>query len=155
MNHAQQQGVAMIEVLVSVLILSIGLLGLAGLQTTGLKVNHSSMLRSEATLKAYDMLDRMRANMSAVTAGNYNNINSMPSDPGCISSGCSAAQMAQYDAYEWNQSLSDTLPSGQGTVSGDGSNFTITVMWDDDRTGTTGTGCGPGDLVCFQVSARL
>jgi len=149
------QGFTMIEILVAIVVLSIGLVGLASLQLNGLKYNHSAYLRSQATVLAYDMIDRMRANMAAVTSGNYNNISGIPNDPGCISTDCTPSQMAQYDAREWNQSLAATLPSGQGTVTGDGTNFSITVMWDDDRTGATGTNCGSGDLKCFTMATEL
>jgi len=153
--HKFNNGFTLFEVLISVLVLSVGLLGLAGLETAGQRDNHSAYLRSQAVLMAYDMVDRMRANMGGVTAGDYDSISGIPSDPGCLSSGCSAAQMAQYDAYEWNTQLAQLLPSGQGKVAKSGSMFTVTVMWDDDRSGATGTGCGAGDLKCLTVSTQL
>jgi type IV pilus assembly protein PilV len=68
--------------------------------------------------------------------------------------------LAQHDAYEWTTFLAQTLPSGTGLVagSGAGSIFTITVMWDDERTGATGTGCSDDhtvDLTCFTLSSTL
>jgi len=155
LRNKRSGGFTLVEILVAIVVLSLGLVGLAGLQMTGLKQNHSSYLRSQATVFAYDMLDRMRANMAGVAAGSYNNISGVPADPACIAAGCSVTQMAVYDTREWNQALNSVLPSGQGTVVGDGSNFTITVMWDDERTGAVGTACGAGDLKCFTVTARL
>jgi type IV pilus assembly protein PilV len=148
-------GFALVEVLVAVVVLSVGLLGLAGLQVTGQRNNHSAYLRSQAVFLAYDMVDRMRANMKGVTAGNYNNISGIPLNPGCITSGCSPAQMAQYDAYQWNTQMAQQLPSGQGTVTVAGSLYTITVKWDDEHSGSAGTVCNTGGLKCLVISVQL
>jgi type IV pilus assembly protein PilV len=160
-NHEHQRGFTMLEVLVAIVVLSFGLLGLAGLQANGLRNNTSAYMRTQANLLAYDMLDRMRANLQGVENGDYDDLlSTTPTDPACISSGCSIAQMAAHDAYEWSQQLGDVLPEGQGRVAGTGigSVFTITVMWDDLRTGATGTGCSGDpqvDLTCFTLSSIL
>lgn len=153
----------MLEVLVAIVVLAFGLLGLAGLQADGLRNNTSAYLRSQAALMAYDMLDRMRANIQGVESGDYDNLmDSTPINPECISTGtgCSVAQLAQNDAYEWSDQLAKLLPSGQGRVIGNGSGsiFSITVMWDDRRTGATGTDCSGDpavDLTCFTLSSII
>lgn len=146
----------MLEVLIAVLVLSIGLLGLAGLQAASLRNNYSSYLRSQATLLAYGMSDRMRANMAGVTAGNY--VMTSTATPaavsGCSGSGCASNQMAQNDEYEWETTLNAELPTGKGIVCldstpddgtptapacdppGSGSIYAIKVWWTDDRDGT-------------------
>ena len=156
-NSSKNAGFTMIEVLVAMVILAIGLLGVATMQATGLRNNHSAYLRTQASLLGYDMTDRMRANNTGVEAGAYNSISGIPSDPGCITTGCTPAQMAQYDAFAWNTQLAAMLPSGQGTVAVVASIATITVMWDDDRSGATGTGCsgGSSDLKCLQMAIRI
>ena len=123
LNPIPPRGFTMIEVLVSVLIMAVGLLGLAGLQATGLRANLNTYMRSQAALLAYDMADRMRANKAGVDAGNYDAIVTTPTDPGCSSDekgvdviACSAAQMAQYDAYRWRTDIAALLPGGVGTV---------------------------------------
>ncbi len=157
----QQSGFTMLEVLVAIVVLAFGLLGLAGLQADGLRNNTSAYTRSQATLMAYDMLDRMRANTLGVKNGDYDNLmDTTPSNPNCITSGCSIAQLAQTDAYEWSQKLAEVLPSGQGHITGNGTGslFTITVMWDDRRTGATGTDCSGDpnvDLTCFTLSSII
>ena len=159
--NIRQSGFTMVEVLVAIVILSFGLLGLAGLQADGLRNNTSAYMRSQATLVAYDMLDRMRANMQGVKNGNYDNLlDTPPSDPDCVTTGCSVLQMAKNDAYEWSEKLAELLPSGQGKVTGNGlgSIFTITIMWDDLRTGATGTDCSGNpkvDLTCFTLSSII
>ena len=149
------------EVLISIVVLSIGLLGLAGLQVNSLKNNNSSYQRTQANLLANEMFDRIRANRAGMILGYYDDpLGTTPSDPGCISSSCTTAQIAQYDAFLWTSEIGNLLPSGTATMTGSGADsiFTITVMWDDERTGATGTSCGNDltiDLTCFVMSSRL
>jgi len=145
----------MMEILVTIVVLAIGLLGLAGLQVSGLQNNQSSYYRTVAMQQSYNIADRVRANPAGVQAGAYNSISGVGSDPGCIGTGCTAAQMAQYDQYQWNTDNGQLLPSGQGTVTRNGNIFTVTMMWDDQRTGATGTNCSGNpqvDLTCFTMS---
>lgn len=136
----------MLEVLIAIVVISFGLLGLAGLQAVGLKNNQTSYLRAIATQQAYDMADRMRANRTGVYAASYDSIAAgAGSDPGCISSGCSTSQMAQYDRFAWNTANAALLPGGDGTVTGTGAPstlFTIAVNWTEAcATGETGLAC--------------
>jgi type IV pilus assembly protein PilV len=100
---------------------------------------------------AYDMLDRMRANSTGVANGNYNSISTTAATAGtdCSSSVCNASSMATYDDAEWHANIATVLPSGTGSVSGSGANsvFTITITWDDDRSGTADTS--------FTLSSRI
>ncbi len=128
-------GFTLLEVLIALVIFSFGLLALAALMTKGLQFNTSALHRSYASAQAYDMADRMRANRLGITAGNYDSITGAGTDPGCISSGCTPAQMALYDAWEWNSTNASVLPSGSGTVTKSGSIYSITLTWDDDRDG--------------------
>ena len=142
-SQRRQSGFTLIEILVAVVILSVGLLGVASLQV------QSAYLRSQATLLAYDMADRMRVNTTRAIAGDYNNFDTtgeVPSDPGCISdnSGCSAANQSNTDLFEWAARVNGSngaialLPDAQGQViRGAGKLFTIQVtwtetQWDDD-----------------------
>lgn len=113
----RQRGFSMLEVLIAVLVISFGLLGLAGLQSVGLKNNVSAAQRTMATQLAYEMTDRMRANEVSVLTGDYN----YPSYSGaglggvntaaCLSvTGCNSQQLAQEDIYEWNQEICAQLP---------------------------------------------
>lgn len=68
---SRQQGTTLIEALVAVVVLSIGLLGMAGLQANALKLNQTSMQRSQATILAYSILDQMRSDTAAAKAGDY------------------------------------------------------------------------------------
>lgn len=160
-THNKQVGFGLIEILITVLVLAIGLLGVAILQTKGQRYSQSSYLRTIASYKAYEMVDRMRANMVGVAAGSYDDVSGIPTSfTDCSQTSCISAQLAEFDRYEWNTSLASMMPSGQGSVegSGSGSIFTIIVRWDDERTGATGTGCSGDpdvDLTCFEVDVRI
>jgi type IV pilus assembly protein PilV len=129
-------------------VLSIGLLGLSGLQTTGLRNNHSAFLRSQATVVTNDILDRMRANRDSAAALAYNiNYGATPASPSCSGTGCSATDVARLNVAEWLAHVA-RLPGGQGqisvvqvpiTVSGVTFNVDVAevkVRWDDTRNGT-------------------
>ena len=130
-HYYKQSGLSLIEVLVTLVLLAVGLLGIAGLQLTGVRFTHNANLRYQAMLQALDMADRMRANLAGVNAGNYDSISGTGSDPGCISTGCSTSQMAQTDAYQWNTTNARVLPSGTGTVTSNNGLYTITVRWNE------------------------
>ena len=120
-SRAVQSGFTMLEVLISIMIISIGLLGLAGLQTVSLKGSQSAYYRSVATQLAYDMSDRMRGNLSGVYSQSYNrtgiNTDYSTAVAACNQTlGCTAAQLAQNDAKEWQDLVAALLPSGQGIV---------------------------------------
>lgn len=68
----RQGGVGLIEILIAVLVLSIGFLGIAALQTKALANNNSAMIRTQASIAAYSMFDAMRADRANALAGNYN-----------------------------------------------------------------------------------
>jgi type IV pilus assembly protein PilV len=148
----RQSGFTLIEVLVSVIILSIGLVGVAGLQAISLKNNQSAFMRSQATALAYDMADRMRSNVLSATTGLYDPT-AAATTSGCTStSGCSEQAMAENDLAEWNAAITTYLPMGQGYVcidstpddgtgfgdpqcDGSGTLLAVKVWWDDDRDG--------------------
>ena len=139
MRATDQRGFTLIEVLITLLIMSIGLLGLAGLQMTGLKLNDSAERRSQATILAYDILDRMRANRAAAEIGAYNiSTSTTPAAASCAgsSSDCNATAMKNYDLYEWREALAQRLPGGTGEIATSGATppaVTIKVQWNDEK----------------------
>lgn len=136
-----QTGAGMIEVLVAIVILSIGLLGLAGLQTAGLKSNQSASFRSTASILAYSILDSMRANRTSAGEGSYNH--SFPEDVStetetAIAAEAEAAAEVEAevpgDVQAWLNELALRLPAGNGAIDIDADNkVTITIQWDDSR----------------------
>jgi len=149
-----QSGFTLLEVMIAMVIFSIGLLGLAGLQARGIQSTSMSQGRSIAIIQAYDMADRIRANRAGITNGDYDAIAGIPAAVDCISNQCTPTQLAAFDAFEWNTNNSNILPSGTGTVIANGAQFMITVMWNEERTGVAGTGCSGDltvDLKCYQM----
>lgn len=126
-----QRGATLIEVLVAMLILSVGLLGLAGMQMTALQSNQSAYYRSQATVLAYDVIDRMRANRADALNGVYDiALKNETCDPKLGPSGT----LAQRDVAEWLNSLSCLLsPDARGSVVRNGRLFTVSIEWNDTR----------------------
>jgi len=123
-RHAQA-GASLLEVLVATVIISIGLLGLAGMQATGIKNTYGAFLRAQAAQFAYDMADRMRANRIVARAGNYNLL--MSDDAPANSSA-----IVDADRIEWLADLA-TLPQGDGSINVTSDAITIVVQWNDSR----------------------
>lgn len=103
-----QRGVGLIEVLIAVLVLSIGVLGLAALQTRALSDNGSSMNRSAATAATYSIIEAMRLDRANALAGAYNTTVTTSSCP---------AQSTTLASYQLNIWCSEQLSSFLGTVS--------------------------------------
>lgn len=140
----RQAGFTLIEILVTVVVLSIGLLGIAGMQAYGMRNNHAAYTKTQATNLAIDMADRIRANPKGVD--NYvgldtGDADTIPADPDCISTGCSAEKLdnnlADSDMFEWSQPIisatKPVLPNGRGIIARNGvtDEFSVTILWHD------------------------
>lgn len=131
MTHGKQQGVSLIEVLVAAVIIAIGLLGLAGLQTRSLQMNQSAHYRSQASYYAYDIVDAMRMNEDAAEAGNFD-IDMGDSAP-------TGGSVPKTTLNRWVQGIDDSLPTDNTENTGgsvDTTNFpevTVRVAWVDER----------------------
>jgi type IV pilus assembly protein PilV len=124
-NPDRARGFSLIEVLVAVVVLSIGLLGLAALQVSGLRVGQSSFYRAQAAQLATDMADRLRANAGEARACEL-----------ALTDTPSGSTKCQRDLAEWRTRLL-ALPGGNGEVDVDPVTnlVTISVRWDDSRGG--------------------
>ncbi len=130
----RQAAFTLFEVLIAVVILSIGLLGLASLQAAGMRNNNSAYMRSQASVLAYDMADRIRANRQ----GSASYTGSGSAEANCLSTtGCTPVEMAENDISEWQAVITSTLPMGTGTIELSGNVYTIKIVWDDDHSGAT------------------
>lgn len=146
-RDSRTRGFTLVEVLVSLVILSIGLLGIAKLMLLSSHSNDSAYLRSQATGLAYEMLDYMRANSAQanIALGPYTTaLGAAAVNPGftCVAA-VPCANLALYDVYQWKLRLNATsglvpagaLPNGQGSVAtvvaGGQTTATIVVQWDD------------------------
>ena len=120
--NTKQDGIALLEVLIAVVIISFGLLGLAGTQVTAIRNNHVAYMRSIATHQAQEMADRMRANMIAAETGAYDSPGVNPrnhsASGGCATTltGCTSTEIAENDTFHWAAYLAANLPGGEGAI---------------------------------------
>jgi type IV pilus assembly protein PilV len=121
-SKVRASGFSLIEVLIAIVILAVGLLGIAGLQVIGLKSNHSSYMRSQATFQIAAIFDRMRANRTQALNDAYD------IDLGSTPSGDS---LANQDLIAWKNELAVLLPSGDGAIACKAGVCTVTVEWTD------------------------
>lgn len=153
MNQHKERGLTLVESMITLLVISIGLLGIAALQITSMKQNSSALNHSQAVWIAYNMADRIRANITEFTnyAGTDTN-NAYSQD--CMSGPCNTGEIVTSDSADWTTHVRN-LPGGRGTITGNATQLVIAVMWDDEGNGATGTGCDPtnsNDLICYTVT---
>ncbi|MDU4251170.1 MULTISPECIES: type IV pilus modification protein PilV [unclassified Pseudomonas] len=146
-----QQGTTLIEILIAVVILAVGLLGMAGLQATSVQTNQGAYYRSQASILANDMADRMRANRDSAIAGNY----TMSDFPASSSSNSVTGTRAEKDQAEWLNRLASALPSGTGKVALNANVITISVRWDDNRARIKATTDTTTPTETFEYRTRL
>ncbi|MEE9320315.1 MAG: type IV pilus modification protein PilV [Granulosicoccus sp.] len=123
-----ESGVGLVEILIAVILVSIGFLAAAKMQIEGMRFSQSAYNQSQAYFLASDMLDRMRANYKAVDNGLYDNIETSTSatNPGCDtpSNFCTRAEIAEQDLYDWSKqlhplgSVTNFVPALPGTALG-------------------------------------
>ncbi len=173
-THNRQAGFSLIEILVTMVVLSIGLLGIAGMQASGLRNNHAAYTKTQATNLAMDMAERIRANPQGLAnyAG-FDTNGTIPASTGCISTstGCSPTDLATHDKIEWSipilgknatvtQTTKPVLPAGRGLITRDANDeFTITILWREVAyEGMERNDCGQvglaDDMACFQMSFK-
>lgn len=113
-NH---RGFTLLEVLIALLVFSLGLLGMAGLLIVSVKTNHSAYLRTQASFLAQSMADRMRANMPRIWTGDYNTAYpTSDTDPCGSGATCTRANIATRDKALWSTQLTGQLPNATATI---------------------------------------
>lgn len=128
-------GFSLIEVLVTIVITAVGVLGAAALQLNAVKFNQVADMRSQATLFAYGVADRMRANRQAARAGRY--------DLDFDDDAPAGTAVHEIDLRDWLSALAARLPGGDGAIERDGVTVTVTVRWDESRVAGSREGDGP------------
>jgi type IV pilus assembly protein PilV len=138
-KHRQSsRGFSLVEILIALVILGVGLLGLVGLQVSSLHASDGAYLRTQASILAYNLFDRMRANVDQAKASAYDralddavettNLN-------CVgaSASCSASQLAEWDLAQWMEQVTAELPEGTASVTttavNGNSQVTVTLQW--------------------------
>ncbi len=133
----RQLGTSMVEIVITIFIISFGLLGLGALQINAMKFQKTASQRSEATQSAYDLSERIRANGKGVIASSYEyttayatTIKKRPAIPECARTKCTSDELANIDLAQWLRNLSDRLHGGAGYVFRNSSGgYDVTVMW--------------------------
>ncbi|MBC3874613.1 type IV pilus modification protein PilV [Undibacterium flavidum] len=176
-----QQGATLIEIMVSILVMAIGLLGLASLQINAMKFQKTASQRSEATQAAYDLGERMRSNwvISSVPPANlaadkianatkytyreeYTVSSAATHTPpnNCRTLTCDTNQIAANDLQEWLRSLQRRLIGGTGIIvpvaGGAEATFDVTVMWKEPSFSDVDANCpavanAPAGVRCFNL----
>lgn len=137
-----ESGITMIEVLITMVIVSVGLLGVAAMILNSVENNRSAYQRTQASTLAYDMADRIRANPK--TADSYNSFNTDGASqtvPACLSSdvGCDGGKLAEADKAQWARSIEGTtdsasvLPDASGKIVRNGNEFLVTIEWTESQ----------------------
>jgi len=161
-NHrSSSRGFTLVEVMVSLVVLGIGLLGIAKLVLFSAHSNDSAYLRSQATELAYAILDNMRGNRAVAMAQGYDTpLNTVPGVPGaCVGAPCLPPALAVDDINSWLTRLAAALPSGTGSITTvtnvaptPGTTATIIVQWDDAAAQTVFGGTAQGAAAPMQVT---
>lgn len=129
----RMRGFSLIEVLIALIVMSVGMLGIAGLYVHTMQAGRTSLFRHNAVTLAGDVADRIRANPLAGAAYVDTGPVTTPPAPSCVGADCSPAEMAAHDMYLWDEQAANTLPEGDVTVAYDNgavpSVYTVTVTW--------------------------
>lgn len=128
----------MLEILITLVVVAIALLGTAGLQVYAMRMGKSGQFRTQAIFLASDIAERMEANKAAAVAGSYAvAAASSPSAAAadCGASPCGGAALAGYDISQWETSVASLLPQARWqitqTVAGNPSTYNIFIQWTD------------------------
>lgn len=119
MNFRQQRGFSLLEVMVAVIVFSVGLIGLGLLLTASIRANHVGFLHSQATFVAESIADSMRANIIGVWQDAYDGTWDAATPAAvndCRAAACTPAQLAARDVAAWGRMVGQLLPAGAATI---------------------------------------
>jgi type IV pilus assembly protein PilV len=164
MKSFLNSGFSMIEVLVSILVLAVGVIGAAGMQLSAMRTSKQSVFQTNALQLASEMADRMRANDAQMKQKDGANLflsvdyksasEGEPPSPKkfCYESGCDAAELAQFDIYEWEKRLKQALPGGRVRICRDASPWNFTSK---SLTWNCGAGAADNASLVIKVGWQL
>ena len=149
-------GFTLIEMMISLFILAVGLLGMAALQNEALQYNHAAFVDSQAQFLLNDMVERIRANSGNNTyAINWNEADPVPAK-NCASVSCSSNEIADWDVAEWRSKVTDTayLTGGESRILFNNLNrtFTVEIRYDWSQLGET---TALGDKRTLSITTRV
>lgn len=146
----------MLEVLITLVIVAIALLGTAAMQAKAMQMNQGGQFRSQAVFLVSDLAERIEANKAAAILGSYvlSSSDSMPAlVTDCSSAACSGSSLAIYDLLQWKDSVTALLPQSSWSVvrstTGSLSTYTIRVNWVDRRSNVSYSTTGSGETFSY------
>ena len=157
----------MIEVLITMMIISFALLGTVGLQTYSLRLNQGGQFRTQAVFLAAELAERMEANRAGSVAANY--VYACPTtaaavSTACTTATCTASALATYDLLQWRKSVADALPTSTCSVvqatAGNPSTYSITISWEDRKTdsnyaSSAENASGTGEILSYVATRTI
>ena len=150
-SRVHMSGMTLVEVLITLVIVSVGLLGVAAMQLATLRGNYTAFSRSQAAVLAGDVLDRMRANRTAARDGEY-----------AVALGAYGGPTntpAGRDLARWKTALSAQLPSGDGAIvmlADPADVVEISIRWSERiELAEQGAGATPASIVTFRTRTRI
>ena len=165
-----QRGFSMLEVLITLVIIALTLLGTAGMQSFAMKMSQGGQLRTQAVILGMDILERIEANNDGAVAASYA-ASTLPTTftTDCYSVPCPAAALAAYDLVQFQAKLSTQLPGASATISVSGTGpwvYTVQINWVERITRsaatavttsgtTTVTGAGQTESFSYTVSRTV
>jgi type IV pilus assembly protein PilV len=137
------RGFSMLEVLVTLVLISLALLGTAAMQIYGVKVTQGGQFRAQAVLIGTDFMERLEANNVGALASAY--VGSLPATSGgpeCTTENCLPAQLARFDLEQLQLRLAEQLPNATASVTRTGGGpwvYTLTINWQERAYRASGT----------------
>ncbi len=162
MKSKHARGFTILEVLVSITLIAIALLGSAALQAYSTKVTQGGQFRSQAVVLGMDIVERIEANNPGAVTGSY--IGTLPASsnaPDCVVSMCSPADLAAFDLDQIEQNLVRQLPGGAVTITRTGAGpfvYTVQISWQErsyKAKATTTASQSPTETLSFTVSRTV
>lgn len=165
-GRRQVRGFSLLEILVTLLIVSFALLGAAGLQLRAIRTGQGNQFRTQAILLASDMSERMDANKAAAKAGSYAvaQTSTVTAASSCYSATCgSPSALATADIYEWEYAITHStppLPGASWSIVANGSNsgnpvYQITISWVDRRSDAKYSDTNTGETFSYKATKTL
>ena len=139
----RQRGFSIVEVLVALVVISVGMLGIAGLYLSSLQASRTAKLRAQAVMLVGSIADRIRANRDAAVAYDTDTYGGAPKTQDCDTKTCTAAALSQDDLARWIEDIKAALPGGAAVtgkvkvtdrVRPNPDNYVITVTWHEANT---------------------
>ncbi len=137
-RNNSSRGFTLVEALVALVVLAVGMLGMASMYVMTLQSGGTAIYRTQAVSLAADMAERIRANRRATTGSGNGYGGAAAAALGCTGTGaavCEPDDLAADDLLQWSNTVTEALPSGEGTVTADTATnpitYTVSVEWNE------------------------